>query len=268
MKQHKELLALFEMPFRFYVDVFPLLSGGGDAILRVKTSDSLTGRALMAIKSSVTPFEVLSKTGAMSGDKISPAKSRIRDISPPMVSGDEITWKLSGCLIDDRAALLLANLLISVTDKHPIKTVEISNMDNMDNKEPPPLVISHPTAEEPYPPVFPSVPFSLQMDDRRSGDTIGIAVDFESAPDEKTVGQIEGDLLSWAGVTSIGAYLTTPKSGAIMHLVPDLPLTFIDESLEMTLDKFRAHLGAIDGLINVCIQIHENVARVSRVAVK
>ena len=80
--------------------------------------------------------------------------------------------------------------------------------------------------------------------------------------------RIDEELSAWAPGLMLGAYGVAPVPPDKCTGFPDEDIVFLDNALEWQISRFRAHTGAIEGLINVLASISQKVVQVTEVRVE
>lgn len=265
MKEQSSILAPYDLPFPVLFHPLPLFSKGGSITLTTELKYFPIDEAVNAVSASVTPFFVLaSETGALGGDTIPPWVTSIGWMEGPEISGKTFKWDFEECQIDERAILILVNLLLAVVKKHPLEKLTISQSKSM---EPYLTLTSDSEVTHPYPPQWPTIPFSVTIDDELS-ETFSLTIQFKKSLTTEEIEVIEAMLLTWAGVAMCGAYAIHPQPPSSYPLIPEQTVTVFDNELEWTISKYRAHPGGINGLINICVAIDRKVAPIAEIRIE
>ena len=111
---------------------------------------------------------------------------------------------------------------------------------------------------DPYPPVWRPTPFPVFIDPDLY-DAVTLRVKFERALTEDEARRIDSLIMTWAAVTSLGAYGVAPiPPKECAALFPE-KVVLLGNELELPITKLRAHRSCLHGLVNVCIGIHQTI---------
>ena len=99
-------------------------------------------------------------TGAMCGDSIPSSRSSIDDVSQPILKTCILEWSMTGVRVDDRAATVLAHMLLVDWEDHPFTAVELMPMAQTVAAE---AAISDPNAWDIYPGIDRTIRFPHQI---------------------------------------------------------------------------------------------------------
>ena len=252
----------YVLPFRVAVQPPPLLSGGGVAILRVVPVAQPDAAAAADYGSVVTAFALLASTGALAGTAGPPAAAADFDWSRtgPGVGGLE--WKLTNCTFDERAAVVLAQMFLLSHPAHPIRTVTLAAPGKATDPLP-----HDPRLADPYPPVWQPTPFPVVIDPNLY-DTACLRIRFSRPPTPDEQAQIDGQIMTWAVATAMGAYGVAPVPPNECSAQFDTAVTFLDDELEFDVARLRAHRASLHGLVNACVALHQSVLRITELRIE
>jgi len=251
------------LPFPVLIEPAPLFSKGTDVALTVEMVGVVTDKALEMSDSFVDSFCVLAGTGALGGDAVPPWISTIADKGEARSGPESISWSLKDCRTDDRALVILVNLLLSVHETYPLRRVSVGGS----TLARPHLPLSQdPGIQNPYPPRWPAVRFRSAVE-AFTTDSRTLSIDFEREPSEQERSDIETELLSWSVAPTVGAYAVAPVSPMSSYLIPTESVEITGTELLWTLQKVRLHPAALDGLVNVCVAIDHNLVRIDELRI-
>lgn len=264
MSAYPMVATAYNLPFDMQVQQPPLLSARRTVNLSVTMQAPPSDAALSALKHAVMHFEALTEAGALCGDGIPPTEPALQTIEGPIRTGCTLTWTLRGCHTDERATAVLTNLLLAVAEHHTIDHVSLRLTD--DNR-PCGQLPWNPDLDDPYPPRWPSLPFHLEFYDEVM-ETVHLLVRFRRELVDGEPETIDNELLSWAAAAMEGAYSVAPVSPEAAGMIPDFPIAFDGDAMEWTIEKCRAHRGALDGLLNTLAAVHERVVPIAEVTIE
>jgi hypothetical protein len=241
------LLSPYDLPFSMTVPAPGDLARGRTLDLRIWKRGALGEPQLQALGGVVTAWGILAKTGAMAGADLPAATSGLDDWAGPMVAAGSTSWVLSGVRLDDRAAIVLAHLLLSEWDEARFDRVELLDPTVA---AAPQVVVFDPKVAEPYPAIDRTVRFPYLVGDEPMEEVV-VRLRFSAVLDVAQREHVSTQLLTWAAVAGGGAYAVAPNEPLECGLVPETELEWVDEELEWALAKVQLHPGAFAGLVNV-----------------
>ena len=243
----------YDLPYRVAVQAPPLLSGGGAALLRVVPEGLPDADATADYDSVVTAFALLASTGALAGTAGPPSVAADFNWSGPRAGGGELGWEFANCTLDERAAVVLAQMFLLSHPARPIRSVTLAAL----GQSVAPLPHA-PRLLDPYPSVWRPVPFPLTMDPDLF-DSAALRVQFLRAPTPDEQAEIDGQILTWAVATAMGAYGIAPVRPGDCSAQFEPAVTFIGDQMEFDLVRLRAHRASLHGFVNACIGLHQSV---------
>jgi hypothetical protein len=253
MPQSVPVATAYDLPFTVTLPPPPLLSTGQTVRLQVLPAAPRTEEVIEDYESVVTPFAVLAETGALAGASPSPAFARAFEWFGPEWVGAGLEWQFEGCVFDDRAAVVLAQLFLLSHKAHPVRAVTLT----APGRATAPLPYDS-RVNDPYPPIWRPAPFPVFIDPDLY-DAVTLRVKFVRTMTADEGRTIDSLIMTWAAVTSLGAYGAAPiPPEECTALFPE-KVILIDDELELPITKMRAHRSCLHGLVNVCIALHQTV---------
>lgn len=236
-----------------------LASATHDATLRVTMVGPITDDTVEDLDATVLPFMLLLGSGALAGESIQPWTSTIEDWSDPMVLPAAIEWSLTSVTCDLRAWVVLAQMLMLDHEEHPIQRIEVT-----DTRYPrePIDVVQRAAGVNPYPRCWSGIDFRVDLQHELYKEfTVCVRFARVLSDDEKESVRVE--LSGWTSGLINGAYGVAPVPPDRCTGYPDADVQFVDNELEWIIRNFKAHTGAIEGLINVVASISHQVVQVT-----
>lgn len=233
-------------------------SGERDITLRIHLVNTVSTDSAGAIDSTVLPFFLLATSGALAGELIQPWTSTIREWSQPLIYDSAIEWSLTSVTIDPQAWVMLAQMLLVDHKEHSIKCVEI--VDPRSSQETIEVINSN-QGFNPYSHSWRGINFKVDFYDDISKN-FTVCVVFSRPLSESEQAFISDELFAWAPGLILGAYGVAPVPPEKCIGFPDENIVFIDNELEWSFSNFKAHTGAIEGLINVFASVSEKVVQI------
>jgi hypothetical protein len=257
------LLTAYDLPFSMTVPAAGDLARGGDFNLRVALTGVLTEPGLEALGAIVTSWGVLANTGAMSGEHLAASTSGIKDWTNPIPGAGSVTWALSNARLDDRAAIVLAHLLLSEWDALKFGRVDLFSPTNPQATT---RVAFDPQVVSPYPGIDRGLRFPVDIDDEIM-ESATVRIVFSAVPDDAQREDVSIQLLTWAAVACAGAYPIAPSHPYECSFIADEDLEWVDEEMSWGLARVRVHGGAFSGLANVVGAIDQSVLAVRELSI-
>lgn len=257
------LTSPYELPFRVR---YPRDLGAGtrDITIRVLLAETASTNATEALDSTVLPFLLMATSGAFAGESVQPWTSTVDSWEDPVVHGSTIEWSLTGVTCDPQAWVVLAQMLLVDHREHPIVTIEIA-----DSSGPSEMidVVTGMSRFNPYPQRWAGIRFHIDVEiDGSNNFTVYAGFGRPLSDDDKE--RIDEELSAWAPGLMLGAYGVAPVPPDKCTALPDEDVVFVDHTFEWAIARFRAHTGAIEGLINVLASISQKVVEVTEVRVE
>jgi hypothetical protein len=252
------LVTAYQLPFSMRAPARGELAASEAHLLRMQLGGPVTPEAIEAHGGTVTAWCVLAATGAMCGAAIESRLSGVDDFSRPMATPLGLEWSLVGVRLDDRAAIVLAHMMLPDWESHPFVRLELLPVRDPNLAQP---VHSDPDAWDIYPELDRSIRFRHHLASSVMGSGRAV-IRFGAPPDPAQQAAIQNELLTWAAMTSLGAYAIAPGDPRACGMAPETDLQFVGEELDWPLPRFRAHAGAVVGLANVVSAIDREVVPV------
>ncbi|MCP4114961.1 MAG: hypothetical protein GY737_06055 [Desulfobacteraceae bacterium] len=255
----------YSIPFSVSIQQPPLLVGKAGVLLRVSLKNTANQNSMDNLNSLVTPFVMLASIGALCGDTVNPVDSDlIMTDNPKIITPHTIEWIFNECNMDERALVILVHFLLTAHDEDPITEVAIVRQNSMGKLAP---LASDPKMFDPYPPIWPDLPFALDIN-KDFYENFTVIATFKQNIKQDDAATIEGELLTWATAVAMGAYGVAPVSPERCSMLLDESILVFDNEIEWGIIRFRGHPSAIHGLINAFVVIHHNIAPMLEVIVE
>jgi len=252
------LITPYTLPFRvMYQPVLESIER--DITLRILLADTVSTDAASAIDSTVLPFFLMGTSGALAGESIQPWTSTIKEWSQPLILGSAIEWLLTSVTVDPQAWVMLAQMLLVDHKKHAIKRVEIFDPRSSHKMV---EVITGKSGFNPYPNSWTGISFAVDFYEDISKNFTVCAV-FSRSLSKNEQALISEELFAWAPGLILGAYGVAPVPPDRCTGIPDEDIVFVDNELEWSVSNFKAHTGAIEGLINVFASLSKKIVPVT-----
>jgi hypothetical protein len=253
------LTSPYALPFRV---LYPqdLGSTTPHLAIRIHQAEAVSASAAEAFDSTVIPFLLMVTSGALAGAAIPPWAPAIESWHDPIVRGSMIEWSLESVTCDPQAWVMLAQMLQIDHEDHAIAAIEYVNAQG---RSPMTEVATGKSQVNPYPSHWPGIRFPIEVD----GDlpkSFTVHVDFSRSLSEAEKENIQEECGAWAPGLMIGAYGVAPVRPDRCTGFPDEEIGFLDSAFEWSIARFKAHTGAIDGLLNVLAAVSEKIVPVTR----
>jgi hypothetical protein len=224
----------------------------------------VSGEAAEALGATVLPFFLMATSGALAGESIEPWTSTIKAWSEPLIYGSTIEWLLTAATCDPQAWVILAQMLLVDHKRHAIQRVEI--VDPQRSHDMIDVVTGMPRVD-PYPKRWGGIRFPVEFY-RDIPKNFTVYAAFARPLSETDRESICEELFAWAPGLILGAYGVAPVPPDRCTGIPNEDIVFLDNGLEWAISNFKAHTGAIEGLINVLASISHQIIQVIEVRVE
>jgi hypothetical protein len=259
-----ELSTPYSLPFEVLYQDGPIMSVGQDVSVKVAIRGVVTPEAVDAIDSLITPFFLLATSGAMAGATIRPWLSTIADKQGPFANSDTVEWILQSCTVDRKSIIVLAQMLLSAQDLHPLSRITISGAAGSFSLQ---RLIAGSRAADPYPTTYRDLDFPVIREQEIGSEVLVRALlQGRVSPEIRTAA--EAELLSWAAGLLSGAYGVAPIRPDECTASIDIETQYVDSELTWPITRFMAHPAALDGLTNVFASISHRVVPVRQLAIE
>ena len=114
----------------------------------------------------------------------------------------------------------------------------------------------------PYPRRWSGIDFTIELYDEIDKN-FTVCVSFVRPLSEAEQERVSEEFFAWAPGLINGAYGVAPVPPEDCAGLPDRDIVFVDNELEWIIRHFKAHTGAIEGLINVVASISHQVVQVT-----
>jgi hypothetical protein len=257
------LTSPYALPFRV---MYPhdLGSGPRDLTLRVHLAETVSTDAVETLDSTVIPFLLMVSSGALAGESIPPWTSTVDSWEDPVTHSSTVEWSLRGVTCDPQAWVMLAQMLLVDHRDHPIVRIEIAESSRRSEMT---YVVTGMSRFNPYPNRWAEIRFPIEFYEDVPNNFTVYAGFTRPLSDDDTE-RIDEELSAWAPGLMLGAYGVAPVPPDKCTGFPDEDIVFLDNALEWQISRFRAHTGAIEGLINVLASISQKVVQVTEVRVE
>lgn len=236
-----------------------LASATHDVAVRVVMVQQPSHSDTKALNATMLPFLLLLSSGALAGEAMQPWTSTVEDWSEPWCDALAIEWSLTSVTCDLQAWVMLAQMLAVDHPKHLIARIEIA--DPRSARE---LIEVQQGASRtnPYPRRWAGIDFTVAFYEELNKD-FTVCVSFVRPLSEEEQERVSEEFFAWAPGLINGAYGVAPVPPDSCTGLPDREIVFVDNELEWIIRNFKAHTGAIEGLINVVASISHKVVKVT-----
>jgi hypothetical protein len=248
----------YSLPYAVWVQP-GLAQGTHDVSVRVVMAAAATPADVRALHATVLPFLLTVEVGAWAGPAIPPWQSTAEGWSDPWIDVTAIEWTLRSVTCDPRAWVALAQMLLIDHARHPIAQIAFSDAQHPDELVEVQQGRSH---LNPYPPHWSGVEFAVDLETELYDD-FTVCVSFVRPLSDDEEERVREALFGWAPGLIHGAWAVAPVPPDSCTGLPDPDPLFVDNEVEWIIRHFRAHTGAIEGLVNVVAALSHDVVRVT-----
>lgn len=261
-----QLATPYILPYEVKYEKSPLLSLGRDLYVHLLFANDMVASAIDDVDDYMAHFCTFSCSGAYGGAMIPPGQGHISVSKNERVGTRHVRWMFPDWKTDERALVLLSQWLLACHQAYPIREICFSS-----DITPPSSAqtLTHdPGLKDPYPPYWQPLPFAHYVDDYFYEEAC-LTLELMKNPAVDQREEIETEILSWAWSTMDGMYPIAPLMPSDCSMLYDEEdMEWVDNKMEFPFTKFRAHTGAISGLLNICATIHHNVLPIIKLTIE
>lgn len=250
----------YHLPFPVFLGHEPLFVGGGTIEVVVRAAGAMTTDAADVLSGALRQFSILAELGALGGTAIDPSLSSQTFGEQEGADDQVLTWTFADCWLDERAVMVLVEVLFFAHALHPIARVEVRRRDLPSGALRP--MREQPGEEAEYPGVYRKVPFSVEVDEDR-GESLLLRVGFRHPATSEQVDAVDGAIVTWGAAVGMGAYGVPPAAPVACGLTPDQSITPFEQEFEWSAQRVRCHPAAISGLVNALCVVDQDIAPIA-----
>ncbi len=255
------IAAAYPLPFVFEIPAHNPWDGHVSVDLVVQVVDPLDPSRMARLHAALRGFWLLGAAGGLAGNVIPPWQSACT--APAIsISGQLARFAFSPTLLDERATSSLLALLLSAHEEVPLQGARLSSPGSLTHR-----IVFDATFEDPYPVLWPALPFQTDIDDSES-ETRVLRVQFVDPLSPAQVAAVQGYLRAWAEAAEWGGFALPPVPTRSSACLANDPVEHYEGELLWPINKCRFHPSALDSLVAVCATIHHRVANINEVAVE
>jgi hypothetical protein len=203
----------------------------------------------------------MAQSGALAGAAVAPWLSGCSD---PTIAARKhaVQFQFDACRLDERATHCLICLLLVLNEEISIERVAISAPRHEQR-----AVSYDPQQTDPYPDLWPDLPFRHSIEESESEDMV-LRAQFATSLTDKQVANASDALMGWGRGAAAGAYGIPSIDPGSCGFVPGNPVEHFEGEVTWALEKCRFHPAALMALISVCGAIHHRIAPIVEVVVE
>lgn len=242
----------FALPFVVEVPKEPgfLKCQGAELTIEVGRAGRRDAEGIAAV---LTLIASLAGTGALGGPDARPGSSTLEIENFEVLSENRFRARIVNAMLDDRAMVVLAHLLLIASRKLDIRSVRLAV----------PLSQGHVrigrsrSDDSTYPQMCAPMPFQLENEDPQS-DAVTFDIGFCERPTAATAALLNQRFDVWFEAVRKGAYALALLGPEASHVESyDDGFTLIGHHAERSYHKLNADEGAIDAAVNILVAIHQ-----------
>jgi hypothetical protein len=260
MDKLPQLNTAYALPFEFIRTRGHVLSTGGVVRIALRLS-RVSPIAIAAAEHTLASFIALAETGALAGDTIMPGASRAPlRVYTSSDAGEVVAEGI--CHVDERAALVLAHMLLKVQPELELLSLSLLAPGSQGSERVP----HDPTEDTTYPTLPRKLPFELSDSEPEGGGAL-FQAEFLTDVVDGTRTMFEQAANAWHQAILSGAYALAPISPSESYVEPDSVVVF-DNILEWPVFKIRAADEALSAVVSMFAALHERHQKLRSVSIE
>jgi hypothetical protein len=243
----------YALPFAFEAPVDSPWDGSRPVALAVYGAARLNPRHVPKLRECLGPFQALGEVGGLAGTAVAPWRSSCKEPTLAVHQGSAHV-SFDPCTLDERATHCLVCLSLMLHDELPLERIILS----VPGSAPRPLA-HDPKLEDPYPGLWPQLPFPHHIEDSESEDRV-LRAQFAVTLSDEQVTAAHRHLMGWGAAAEQGAFGNATIEPRSSTCIASNPVEHYRGELIWPLEKCRFHDAALNSLVAVCATIHHRIA--------
>jgi hypothetical protein len=239
----------FALPFEVWFPDEPFFSSGGHVTVSVQSRDGVDSAAFDSIVEVMHLFVAFAETGGLCGSHLSPDRSSMKVPSYHASREGTLTFEFEECRIDDRALIVLCDLLLHKDRAPLVGSLSISR--RQEKRPAKPVTRGYST----YPGLYRELPFAFLDCNPESG-AYTFSAQLAHPLGDKARHELELAFGAWKDLILAGGFALEPALPEDNYVEPDDPFVDFERSLEWTVFKLRAHSASIHAVVNLFAAFH------------
>ena len=252
----------FLLPFAVQQPPQPFLSQKQPLALTVRCASSASEQDVGAVLRTVRLWTQFANTGGLAGSRINPAEAELHVSATSPPANPHCHFGLSECYVDDRAYVVLVEMLLRGPAASLIEAVELSRRFGE-----PLLSLTCGAKTSTYPATYAHHPFAL-TDQRPESGAYTVVLEMAQPLLDDNRNTLESALMIWTQVVLAGGFALAPNSPSDNYVEPDHQLTVFDLTVEWSMFKLQADPASIGALLNVLTCFSLSRQRISSVTIQ
>jgi len=248
----------YQLPFVMSLGPAPVLASGHDVVVDCSPTAASARSELAEV---FAYFGRLGRTGAFGSPVVPPRDATLGDVVVTS-NGPAV---IRACRVDERAIVILANLLFArqallrlnsvrvAAPSAPHASADFRSLERRTDE-----YASYPERSE-------RLPFAIEDDDP-SGDSRTFTAEFVRPLQQSEEAALIDALEAWAVVVRAGGYAVAPEPPELCYLEPNPPACW-QTGFEYSFLKLRADGRSTDGIVNLFEAFHHRICPLARLTV-
>lgn len=209
----------------------------------------------------LSPFWLLGEAGGLAGTAVAPWRSAA--LSPLIaLERGSVSVLIEPCILDERAAHCLLCLLLGLHEEIPLRRVSVATSEASSC----PVQFAADVVD-PYPKLWPHLPFQYEIEDSESETRI-LHAQFRTSLSNQQVDAVQRDLLLWGTAAEAGAFGIAPVEPRSCGCLPVNNVEHYEGEVIWAVEKCRFHPAALRSLVAVCATIHHRIANIAELTIE
>jgi len=250
----------YKVPFAFGTSTENPWAGRYPVALTVHGIHGFDRHQVDAFGARVLRFWSLAQVGGLTGTAMAPWLSRLNE---PAVSvqGGIVHVEFAPSVLDERATHSLLCLLLGLHEEITIERAILSTTHSAPHRVP-----FDPRLDDPYPGLWPDLPFPFQIEDSES-ETRVLRAQFTADLNDDQIVTVQRQLLRWGAAVEEGVYGIAPVDPRSCGCLPVNPVEHYQGEIVWPIEKCRFHYAALRSLVAVCATIHHRLGSIKQLTI-
>jgi hypothetical protein len=252
----------YQFPFPLDVPVDNPWDGRRAVEISIQANRPLDDAGAERVRAELAPFWHLAAAGGLGGATMAPWQCICPE--PTLLVQQGIArLRFAPCALDEKATSCLVCLLLALHEDIPLSRASLSVAGSQHH-----ILPFDPKLDDPYPPIWPRLPFVHEVEDSES-ETRTLRALFNGTLADEQVEAVHRELKYWGAAAEAGAFGVAPVPPRQSGCLAANPVEHYEGELLWAIEKCRFDpRGGFDSLVCVGAAIHYRIAAVQEMAVE